>query len=98
MLKELHLISTVLFSSDWRRTVPSFGSAYSRIDNLPAGKCQGIFSSTFSFLTGSPAWCWGTEQPTPRQAERSILAASELSLPLRSADRMGMCFSKINHL
>lgn len=53
MVKELHLISTVLFSSDWRSMVSSFGNLYSRIDNLSAGKCQGIFfffSSTFSFF------------------------------------------------
>lgn len=42
MLKELHLIRAVLFSSDWRRMVSSFGIVYSRIENLSAGKCQGL--------------------------------------------------------
>lgn len=50
MLKELHLIRAVLFSSDWRRMVSSFGIVYSRIENLSAGKCQGIFFFHFQLF------------------------------------------------
>lgn len=77
MLKELHLISTVLFSPDWRRMVSSFGNIYSRIDNLSAGKCQGIFFFHFQLFNRVSCLVLGAQNTLIRgRLSVSILGAS----------------------
>lgn len=107
MLKELHLIRAVLFSSDWRRMVSSFGTVYSRIENLSAGKCQGILLFYFFFFSFhsqlfNRVFCLvlGAQKcPNPRQAERfNPRCLFSCHFPLDLLIAWACALEKINHL